>query len=194
MTVTAKRRAWEKEYNSRPEIKAKRKEWDRKRNSEPEVKAKAQARKKAYHATPEGRAKITAYNSLPAVMAKRLINTKRYVSTLEGRLRTLLTNARRNAKKRADKAVSITYEDLVELHAKQGGKCALTGWEMTAVTGQLTTISLDRIDNSRGYSIDNIHLVTRQANWAKNEWTVEQLITFCKAVTENHKLKDKELS
>lgn len=97
-------------------------------------------------------------NHLPEVKAKRLVNKAKWVNTRRGRLKTLIGNARSNAK-RLGRTCSITYEDLVELYNKQEGKCVLTGWEMTPIAGQFTTISVDRIDSSQGYIKGNIQLV-----------------------------------
>jgi hypothetical protein len=47
--------------------------------------------------------------------------------------------------------------------------------------------SLDRIDNTKGYHIDNVRLVWFAANAAKNVFTDEQLIQFCEYVVEHHR-------
>lgn len=46
--------------------------------------------------------------------------------------------------------------------------------------------SLDRIDSSRGYTKDNIQVISYKANKMKNNATVQELVTFAKGVLEVH--------
>ena len=47
------------------------------------------------------------------------------------------------------------------------------------------TASLDRIDSSRGYVIDNIQWVHKDINWLKNDWSQKEFIELCSRVA-NH--------
>ena len=71
----------------------------------------------------------------------------------------------------------------------QGGKCALTGWDMTMELGRgtvPTNCSLDRIDSNRGYEVGNVQLVCRAANVAKSDLSQSDFIALCRSVVEVH--------
>lgn len=64
------------------------------------------------------------------------------------------------------------------------------------------TPTIDRIDNSKGYTKDNIWIITKKANSMKNSATPEELNTFCSNILryslnnrekESIELEDKEL-
>lgn len=46
--------------------------------------------------------------------------------------------------------------------------------------------SLDRIDSSKGYTKENIQVISYKANRLKNDATVQELITFAKGVLDVH--------
>lgn len=80
----------------------------------------------------------------------------------------------------------------MSLYEDQDGKCALSGYNMTYITGQgrvPTNISIDRIDSNMGYVEGNIQLVCRQSNVMKMELTMEQLAEWCEAIATNLKGK-----
>lgn len=95
-----------------------------------------------------------------------------------------------NIKKRAkDKGidVSVTLQEIWELYEKQDRKCALTGLPICfdKNNGE-TTASLDRIDSSGGYTIDNIQWVHKDVNKMKNAYDIEYFIKMCKLVSSLH--------
>jgi len=68
--------------------------------------------------------------------------------------------------------IDISKEEVYKLYLKQGGKCALSGVEMTHirthdVEGD-TNISIDRIDPEGLYDIENIQLVCKRVNFMKH--------------------------
>jgi len=93
-----------------------------------------------------------------------------------GRMRTLLPRA-----KKKGFSVNILPRDLIELYKAQAGKCALTGRLMSLISGA-DSASPDRIDNSKGYLLGNVRLVTSQVNWARKDRTDEQLRELAKDI------------
>lgn len=85
---------------------------------------------------------------------------------------------------------NITHEYAWELFKKQGGKCALTGWqlEMSAEINHhnpayaKTTASLDRINNNVGYIEGNVQWLHKEINRFKNHYSTVDFISMCKAV------------
>jgi hypothetical protein len=88
--------------------------------------------------------------------------------------------------------------DLIKILEKQNYKCALTGVELTCNVRLnedstkkravfRTNVSIDRIDNKIGYTIDNVHLVCYVVNVARHDCTIDEYINWCKKVTEYNK-------
>lgn len=47
-----------------------------------------------------------------------------------------------------------------------------------------TNLSIDRIDSAKGYTRDNVQLVTMAANQMKNDLTIDELVGMCKRIIE----------
>lgn len=76
-------------------------------------------------------------------------------------------------------ALDIDY--LLLLLDKQQGRCALTGELLTFQRGHgniRSNASIDRIDSSQGYSVENVQLVCRVANIMKNDMTLEEFLIW----------------
>lgn len=91
--------------------------------------------------------------------------------------------------------------DLIKILEKQNYKCALTGVELTCNVRLnedstkkrsvfRTNVSIDRIDNKKGYTLDNVHLVCYVVNVARHDCTIEEYIDWCKKVTEYNNEKN----
>ena len=101
-------------------------------------------------------------------------------STLEGHLKRLVNCSKR-------KRTEISLDDVLYLYHEQKGLCALTSKEMTHLSGHghiPTNISIDRIDNDIGYTLENIQLVCHKANILRNDLSLEELKHWCKAILE----------
>lgn len=89
-------------------------------------------------------------------------------------------NSARTRAKKKELEFSINLSDVVI-----PSTCEVLGIELEeSSTGrpQPNSPSLDRIDNSRGYSKDNIRVISYRANWLKNNATLEELEAIAKDV------------
>lgn len=85
----------------------------------------------------------------------------------------------------------ISPEFLQKLYEKQNGLCAISGIEMSYVAGQGrigTNISIDRIDPDKGYTQDNIQLVTCDVNRIKGVLSMNELYELCTNIIKNKKV------
>lgn len=57
------------------------------------------------------------------------------------------------------------------MYKEQNGKCKLSGETLSLQSKSNYIISIDRLDSTKGYTIDNIQLVTKIVNLAKNDLT-----------------------
>lgn len=79
-------------------------------------------------------------------------------------------------------------QDIIDLYNQQGGKCALTGWDIGwAEKGLTATVSIDRIDSSEGYLKTNVQLLHKDVNMAKQQYSQEYFVEMCKAIADKVK-------
>ena len=94
---------------------------------------------------------------------------------------------------RRKKEVNVTLEYLKEVWDSQKGICPLTGWKLELPTQSkqyrlhIKTASLDRIDNSKGYILGNVRFVSVMFNFARNNFSDEDVIEFAQAVVKNRR-------
>jgi len=90
---------------------------------------------------------------------------------------------------------ALTVDDLLAIHKRQEGLCALSGMRMTtALTrGRVwTNVSVDRVDSSRGYDVNNVQLVCLAANLMKNNLPQEDFVRWCRVIADKHALEPVE--
>jgi len=90
--------------------------------------------------------------------------------------------------------LSITIEDAWNKYLQQNGKCALSGVDIvlrgqeigisSKVVHEKTTASLDRINNDKGYTYDNIQWIHKDLNQMKSDRSMESLIYWIKTIYE----------
>lgn len=83
---------------------------------------------------------------------------------------------------------SLTIEDIWKLYEDQEGVCALSGVPIGwADKGLTATASIDRIDSSEGYILENVQLVHKDINFMKQQFDQDYFISLCKAVADKVK-------
>lgn len=88
----------------------------------------------------------------------------------------------------------VSPEFLWELFEKQNRKCALTGTTLVLenkiknnnVDWDVITASLDRKDNSKGYTEDNVWWVHKTVNRLKNNYSLEELLYWSRLLLDKH--------
>jgi len=103
---------------------------------------------------------------------------KKWTKTFKGWLSVILIGCRKRYE------CNLTKEDVISLWNKQKGLCAMTGQPMdyTANSRAYNKPSIDRIDSLKGYHLGNVRLVWHFVNQAKNIYTDEQLVEFCRLI------------
>lgn len=86
----------------------------------------------------------------------------------------------------------LTMEEAWNLFIKQDGKCALTGLPIRMYTYYVArkyripiTASLDRIDSTKGYTLDNIQWVHKHVQLMKFDLPQTYFIEMCKKVSDH---------
>lgn len=94
--------------------------------------------------------------------------------------------------------VKITIQDLKDLFIKQAGKCALSGRTLrlgikngmflnTRKWSSENTVSIDRIDSSKDYILDNIQIIHKDINLMKLDYSQKDFIQICKDIAYHNK-------
>lgn len=101
----------------------------------------------------------------------------------------------RKSVKRRDLEFSLTLTDLDNLYDNQGGVCYYTGQPLILATGSKfcyaeSNISIDRIDNAKGYTVDNVVLCCKMVNVCRNVLTQSEFIAMAHDIAKKHKRPD----
>lgn len=98
----------------------------------------------------------------------------------------------RERSERKGREFNLTLEYLKELWEEQDGKCPFTAWRLIPrdyknrdkIKLLPNHASLDRIDNSKGYIEGNVRFVAVMYNFARNVFTDQDVIDFCRQVVD----------
>lgn len=97
-------------------------------------------------------------------------------------------------RKKKNGSTDFDIHYLKEVWDSQEGICPFAGIKMSLRTmkdslkSRITpySASVDRIDNSLGYIRGNIRFICHMANIARNRYSDEQVVEFCKLVADRH--------
>jgi hypothetical protein len=107
--------------------------------------------------------------------------------TLKERFLELL----RSARYRSSEPCDLDLEHITKLYEKQNGKCFYTGFPMEfrkyGSGRNMYSVSMDRIDSSKGYTKKNVVLCCFAANSGKNEYSITEYIKICRSVVDREK-------
>lgn len=99
--------------------------------------------------------------------------------------REFLRRARKSVIRKG-RELDLTIEQLKIVWNSQSGICPYTGWVLeipkSTECKKPNTASLDRIDSSKGYVFDNVQFVSVMANYAKSDFSHEEMKRFCQAI------------
>jgi len=136
----------------------------------------------AYRRRPENVAKNRAHSK--AWRAAHPLNIADKASNVHFYLRAIWYGVRKR-----NMGHTLTQANLLTVWKKQGGRCAITNIPMTHSRLNPdhygTNGSVDRIDNERGYTLDNIRFVCRRINSMRGEYSDEELVKWCLLVVRN---------
>lgn len=82
---------------------------------------------------------------------------------------------------------NIDNDYLANLLIEQNFKCALTGWDISAMNIQKNTASLDRIDSKVGYIEGNLQWVHKMVNMCKQNYKQDDFLEMCISIADKVK-------
>ncbi len=130
--------------------------------------------------------------SLRKKAAERGIGTKAYrsIETESVRWTHVVGTVRRRCAKSGIEC-KLVPADVKKIFYDQQGLCPITGWELLLPKSGLglkrNTITVDRIDQSLGYILGNVRLISFAANNARYRWDDQQLLALAEAIIRQHK-------
>lgn len=127
--------------------------------------------------------KMASYHKKTWGLEKLQFSAHKRTKSVQAFMCYLLSKARRRA------VCDVTANDLEQMWAAQGGRCAVTGWAMTMVLGKgniITNVSIDRIDSGGAYTKSNVQLVCRAANVAKSDLSQAVFTQMCIDIARTH--------
>jgi hypothetical protein len=103
---------------------------------------------------------------------------KKSITCLKKRYHSML---RRHLEKKFDIGSFITYPDFVRQFVLQEKRCYYLDGVLTFDKDKKpSTLSVDRIDSSLGYTKKNVVFSSLFFNYAKNQWSMKDITSYCK--------------
>jgi hypothetical protein len=92
----------------------------------------------------------------------------------------------RNKKGRNHDIMDFDREFLKKKIIRSNSVCSISGLPLSFKKGDPCVVSVDRKNNSKGYVKSNIQIVAACINVARQDLTVKQFVSLCKAVAKNN--------
>ena len=106
-------------------------------------------------------------------------------STVRGCLSRKYQHARRSSKTKGQE-FNITLQDVKDIMKKQNGKCYYTGQLFVDTFDMNERLSLDRLDNSKGYTKENTVICRWIVNKLKSNIEYSKFIEICNQISKIH--------
>lgn len=125
-------------------------------------------------------------NSNQCKKCQTLVNTNRINNNSEAYFKKLFHCAKSNAKARSNNnEFLIKLEDIINIYKIQEGKCYYSKITMVLKIHSHWQCSLERLDPSKGYTIENIALIVCEFQSA-NQWSINKFNEFKRLLTIKH--------
>lgn len=130
-------------------------------------------------------------NKLIENKKNRTIGLVKYPHRVNKEVKNKLTDAKHRAKIK-NWHYDLDEEFIKELYKKQDGKCAYSGEPLSLEERceDKEPFSIDRIDSSKGYTKDNITLITGYINRMKLNWKYDDFLLVIKNIYEYNSLQN----
>jgi hypothetical protein len=112
--------------------------------------------------------------------------SNRVIDTPAKKIGLIFSSAKTRAKMK-NMDFTITKNDIIKMANDQNSKCYYTGDTMEYEIGNPKMISIDRLDSSKGYTLDNICLTTWEINKMKAEINFGRFLGICRKINSNFK-------
>lgn len=104
--------------------------------------------------------------------------------TFDQTLRQTWKRAKSSAKVR-NLHFDLLVEDLQKIYLLQNKKCFYSGVEMGFNSGKTNKISIDRVDSTKGYTVENVVLCCKVINVMKSNLNIEEFIQWVNRIVDN---------
>ena len=113
-------------------------------------------------------------------------NQKREILSLD----SFINKKIKESKRRKNIESTLNTEEVIEMFNKQNGRCYYTNYPLEISHRNKTpySLSIDRIDSTKGYTIDNIVLCCSIVNRMKMDDDIDHFIQLCKDISQKHSI------
>lgn len=124
----------------------------------------------------------TGYREL---MDKKYANRLGQLNTDPDKFAQMKFTKQRSGAKERKLQWDLTKEQVHKM-IKETTHCQVSGRKVMLEVGHPDGASIDRIDSTRGYTIDNVQITSQLINKARGEMTVDEFVKMCRDVVEFH--------